>query len=39
MSFTEALALMRDMVGTRIDGGCFGALQRSIGRIAATLAA
>ena len=39
MPITQALAIMSEMVGTRIDPDCFAALSRALGRIDETLAA
>lgn len=39
MPITKALGIMSGMVGTQIDGDCFAALQRALGRIHGTLAA
>jgi HD-GYP domain-containing protein (c-di-GMP phosphodiesterase class II) len=39
MPISKALAIMTDMVGTQIDGGCLGALRKAIGQVDVTLAA
>jgi HD-GYP domain-containing protein (c-di-GMP phosphodiesterase class II) len=39
MPVSKAMAIMTDMIGTQIDGSCFDALRRAMGRVDAILAA